>query len=219
MIVNRIYSYFVDIGWTAQAAVAELWKERWRLEGWEPAILGQADAMKDPRWEAMKQKIESFPCVHGSRGFEAVNFERWLAFSQVEEPAVVADFDVFPIRRFPPRDFGALPVSGDGAGGPGFIAGRREDFSKIVDTILAYVPEPDDEWQGQPHLCDMRVLRKRQPTLYRIAVLCITYGFPNFGTVPLAHYSNGSLDAMTNFHKEKSKSEAIKELLATHYQS
>lgn len=218
MIVNKIYSYYVNIGWATQAPVVDLWKEKWKAEGWEAIVLGETDARKDPRWDDLQRRVRELPCRPGAKGFERTCFERWLAFAQIDGPAAVADFDVFPIRHFPPQDFGKIPMCGDGAGGPGFVVGQPEDFSRIVDVILEYKADNDDDAEGNPHVSDMTVLRKRQGFIYRIAVYIITYGMPNFGTVPLAHYGNASLDKITNNHTGMPKAEAIRHLLAEHYQ-
>ncbi len=217
MITNRIYTYFIDIGWAIQADVVELWKERWRAEGWDPVVLGEKDAQKDWRYDALKKKVFELPCRPGAKNFERVSFERWLAFAGIDEPGPVTDFDVFPIRPFPPRSFDPLPVCGDGAGGPGFVVGSGADFSKVVDAILAYEVEPDDVCEGQPHVSDMTVLKKRQKDLYRIQVMVFTYGQQNFGTEPLAHYGNASLDVITDHHTGMPKAEAIRRLLQQHY--
>lgn len=215
MFIDTVRCYYRDVGIPGQTELIEFWKERWRSEGWKAEVLGPEDAMKDPRWDSMQEKIASFPCMPACRQFEATNFERWLAFSQHDGAAL--DYDVFPVRHFPPQDFGPLPICGDGAGGPGFILGRAQDFSRIADEILNYQPEPDDEWQGTPHLCDMRIMRKRHTKLYFIKVLIITFQMPNFGTVPLAHYGNASLDQFSDYFRAMSKTEAIRRLLDKHY--
>lgn len=212
MVIDTIRCFYRELGIPGQSDLINLWMERWQNEGWKTEVLGWRDAKQDPRWDAMQDKIESFPCVTG-RGFESSNYERWLAFAQ--EDGVAADYDVFPIRPFPPRDFEDLPICGDGAGGPGFVVGRKADFSKIVEVILEYKVRPDDLWQGRPHLCDMRILRNTRP--YRIQNTIATYGQVGFGDVPLAHYGNASLDEMTGFFSKMSKTEAVKILLDKHY--
>lgn len=217
MITNRIYSYYSNIGWEAQAEVAELWRERWRMEGWDPIILGPKDAQKDRRWDAMQKKCEAFPCRKGARTFERACLERWLAFAGIKDPGPATDFDVFPIRPFPPRNFGSLPVSGDGSSCPGFIVGSGADFSKIADAILKYEPEPDDVWDGKPHVCDMSIMRKRQNDLYRIQVMVITFLQHNWGTTPLMHYGNDSISKVEHLYPGHSKAQIIRKLLLQHY--
>lgn len=212
---HRIYAYYTDVGCDGQLELIDLWKERWKREGWEPIILGEDDAKKDPRWEAMKEKAKNFPCRQGAKNFERANFERWLAFAQID--GAVTDYDVFPRVPFPPQEFRGF-VCGDGCGGPGFIVGTKIDFSFTVDVILSYEVQSDDIWDSQPHICDMRVLQKNKGIYDRILHNIACFGEKGWEERPLVHFGNASLDAYTNCFKDKTKADAVRELIELHYQ-
>jgi hypothetical protein len=215
MRAEYIYAYYSEFGCSGQLELIEFWKQRWEKEQWIPVVLGPKDAQKDPRYAAMIEKANAFPCLPNCRGFEQANFVRWLAFSQIKQAAsAVADYDVFPIRHFPPKDFGGF-ICGAGAGGPGFIVGSPSNFSKIADDILAYKWRPDDQWAGIPHICDMRILHKSKTRYDRIIHNTELYGRTGWMTRDLVHFGNSSLER----HASGTKTEKIKRILDKYYRN
>lgn len=214
MVTDTIYCYYAELGWPREKELVAYWKERWQKEGWKAVVLGDDDAHKDARWAAMQTKISSFPRLPGHREFGAVNFRRWLAFSHIT--GAVADYDVFPLRPFPPKDFGGF-YNGDGDGGPGFICGSPADFGRVVDLILSYKEEPDDVYEGTRHVCDMRILQKNKAKLFdKIEIIHCCY-VPGFEKYPLCHFGNHYLAEMTQSYRKMSKVHAVKMLVEKHY--
>lgn len=212
---DHIYSYYAEVGCAGQRELIALWLERWKKEGWTPIVLGEADTRKDPRYDAMQVKARNFPCLHGSKGFERCNFERWLAFSQIPQPsAVVADYDVFALCPCGPMEDDYGFICADGAGGPGFIIGSPSDFSKIADDILAYDVKPDDQWDGKPHFCDMRLLHKSKERYDEITHTLKCYGVNGWLDVPLVHFGNAYVEKEM---KTMTKAQACRGVLDRYY--
>lgn len=204
MMVRDIYAFHMDIGDNRLNETVPLWCSIWSKHGWTPHILGIRDAAKHPNFGRMWTKSESMPTVN-DRLFSTVNFLRWCAFARVN--GVITDYDVLPRVSFPPRDF-RLPFSGDRDGGPGFMVGSCSDFERIVDLILGYHPKPEDNHLGQPHVCDMTILRQYHQKLYdgrEDLIKC--YGVSGWKTVPLVHFGNSYLD------NGRSKRDQIHEIL------
>lgn len=212
----KIYCYYANIGNPhGQQELIQFWKERWAKEGWEPYVLGEDDARRDPRYAASQAHIAALPCLPTSKFFERAALERWLAFSQVD--GAVADYDVFPMAPFPPQDFGGGFVCTDQAGGPGLIIGSRANFSQVADIILNYQMAPDDNWQGIPHIGDMRILWKHKHIYDKVLNLHTCYSMPGWETFPLIHFGNHYLVELTNNFRAMNKAQIVKRLVLEHY--
>lgn len=208
MITDTIYCSYVNIGKTGELDVIELWKTVWQRAGWKPVVLGIEDIEKDARTATMIQKARSMPCINGKL-FETANFCRWLAFSQVN--GALTDYDVFPIKPFPPKDFGGF-VCGDASGGPGFIVGTKENFSKIAEDIMVYEPKPDDLTWGKPHVSDMIILHRTKARYDAILNIHRCYGTDGWKDVPLCHFGNAYLEPLNKVSKVEQVKRVLKQL-------
>lgn len=197
MISDTIICFYREMAKPGELDVIALWKKRWAQEGWTPVVLDESVAQQDPRWSAMVKKAHDMPCINGAE-FEQANFTRWLAFSALD--GVVTDYDVFPLRSYPPKDFGGF-VCGDPCGGPGFIVGTKADFSKIADDILAYVPKKEDVTWGKPHVSDMLILQKSKVRYAKILSNIQCYGTPGWEKKPLVHFGNHYMKPYTKLPK------------------
>lgn len=200
MTVDTIHCFYLDLGWQQHAELVPYWETRWQREGWKTRVLTLDDAKSDPRYDQMLSKADAMPCVN-DRLFERANFIRWLAFSHVD--GAVADYDVFPIKPFPPKSFDGF-CHGDPSGGPGFIVGRSNNFCSIADDILAYAPKPADTTNGLPHVSDMVVLH-HDPHLRYERCLHVVKGYldPGWQQASLVHFSNNSMLSIPGSKLEK----------------
>ena len=213
MILDTIRCYYREIGTTGSLDLIKLWLDAWRREGWNAQVLTPAHASQGLMYKLLRAKFASLPC-NTNREFEWANFERWLAFAQYD--GAVTDYDVFPVRQFPPMiiEEAALPVCGDPELGPGFIAGRKTHFNHIVSVILDYQTQPEDQWQGKPHICDMTLLRRRAKQIYgKVCPMVKLFGSPEWQAGPLVHYGNDALDRAKAWRG--SKTETVRHLLTT----
>lgn len=205
MFICDIYAFHMDIGDVRLNETVPLWLSVWRKHGWTPHIIGMEEALRHPDFSRLWRMAESMPTVN-DKMFSVVNFVRWCAFAGVN--GVVTDYDVLPRVPFPPRDFETF-FSGDRDNGPGFLAGLCSDFDRVVQLILNYSIMPDDIVRGQPHVCDMTILR-RHPELYlskQDLVRC--YGVHGWQDVPLTHFGNAYLN-----HDESKREQMIEILKA-----
>lgn len=210
MLTKDIYAYYVEFGNRQEPPLIDFWIERWKREGWNPVILGDGDSQRDTRYNELSDKVDTFPMLPGQAKFGKANFMRWLAFSHIH--GVVTDYDVFPLRTFPPADFGGF-VCGDDCGGPGFIVGTGKDFSGVVETILSYNPQPDDTANGVAHVCDMRLLHKTAWRYDRLIHNITCYGVTGWESRPLVHFGNAY---MKPYHKQ-SRVDQIRDVLQKIY--
>lgn len=213
---DHIYSYYADVGCTTQTDLIQLWVDRWTREGWKAVVLGEDLAKQDPRYEAMMSKARVLPCVN-HRGFERANFERWLAFSTVD--GAITDYDVFPRCPFPPKEFPGF-WCGETFGGPGWIVGTKADFSRIADLLLAYEAQPDDLFQGTPHVSDMTILQRQQgkSTIYdHLESIIQCFDVPGWENLPLVHFGNASIAHLMRENVGHTKAQVVAMLLDKYY--
>jgi hypothetical protein len=186
MLTDHIYCFYWELGNKNEPPLIEYWKERWQREGWTPIVLGPNDAKKDSRFQALCDKHDHVPFLPGHRDYGKANFCRWAAFAQIN--GAVCDYDVIPVKPFPPQDFGGF-IAGTPTGAPGFVVGTSANFSNIVDEIINYVPSQEDAFNGVPHVCDMSILmrgKQRYDKLMDLIAGCLS---PGTGQ-PLAHFDN-----------------------------
>jgi hypothetical protein len=206
MITDTIYCYYVEMGKQGELDLVKLWEEMWQKQGWKTIVLGRNEVIKDPRWPQMVRKASEMPCVNGLT-FEEINFERWLAFASIS--GAVSDYDVLPIKPFPPRDFGGF-FCGNPEGGPGFIVGSQANFSRIAEDILNYVPCAEDAYEGRPHVSDMLILQHSKARYDKVEINHAPHWHPAWRDYPLCHFTNARL-TLGNGTKEV----AIKSILKT----
>lgn len=204
MLVKDIYCYYEELGNPNERPLVDYWVERWEKEGWTAHVSSLDDAKKDPRYETMVKVHSEHPHLPGHFEFGRCNYRRWLAWSSIPYSAV-ADYDVFPLRPFPPTEYEGF-VCGSGSYGPGFIVGTGADFSKVADGLIAYKRDEEfDQWEGIPHVCDMGVLMRK--THYdKILNLTCCYPLPHWDAHPLGHFANhylGPYDKISRVDKVK----------------
>lgn len=189
MITDRIYCFYTDWGAPGEKALVDFWVDRWKVQGWKPEVLSPTTMLNDARLPALTAKAKSFPCLNAQK-FQVANCTRWLAFATID--GAVADYDVLPIKPFPPADYGGF-VCFDPCGGPGLIIGSKQNFSKIADDIMAYEPRSTDLTWNKPHVSDMIILQNTKARYDTILNQHRCYGVEGWRDVPLCHFGNAYL--------------------------
>lgn len=202
--VKDIYAYHTPIFKrdTHSRDLIRLWMKVWRAHGWEPHILGPDEAKRHPKYKQMLSHIATLPTANHRR-YEDACYIRWLAFAR--HAGVMSDYDVFPQRLFPPREFGKFTDGQPNA--CGFMVGKPRDFEKIVDAILSYTPRPDDFHCGKPHVSDMVIVQKNRHLFQHTERYACCYGEEGWERYPLVHFANAWL-------KQRGRMTKVQEILS-----
>ena len=59
-----------------------MWEESWALQGWQPVILRESDAMRHPKFAANLKDLKMLP-TKNNRKYELACYLRWFAAVQV----------------------------------------------------------------------------------------------------------------------------------------
>lgn len=201
-----ILTYYQNLGAPQYVRVLDLWCKVWSGQGWNPVVLGIEDAKRHPRFNDVTRKASELPTVN-SKTFELACYHRWLAFAMVG--GIAADFDVFPQKPFPPTIFTEF-TCGELGGSPGFVAGSKEDFDKIVDLILQYQTTPQDQSGCKPHVSDMVILL-RNPTVFtkRLDLVRTYMQHGEWDKSPMVHFGNAHM----KFRSTMDRADEIRKVL------
>jgi len=93
----KIFTFYNQIdGFIAEneTALIELWKKSWSQHGYEPVVISDTEAMKNPRFAEFDAHMSTLPTINGYK-YEGACYKRWLAMEVVAEgPCLMSDYDV-----------------------------------------------------------------------------------------------------------------------------
>ena len=84
----------------------EFWKSSWLAAGWEPKVLGLADAKRHPRYDEYELELKAMRLDD----FGKISLRRYLAMATTG--GWMCDYDAFPIRDFRNQGLEPLPYQG-----------------------------------------------------------------------------------------------------------
>jgi len=134
----KIYTYYerakTDMTYEADMALLGYWEKAWYAAGWDPVILGEADAKKLPEYNALMGLIID-PKFIG--GYNMACYKRWIAMVAVDG-GFMSDYDTFPLNHFL-RHGRHLPYSGRlvvyERHVPGLVSGNGPEYFRIAKRI------------------------------------------------------------------------------------
>jgi hypothetical protein len=100
----KIYTYYEDINFNKQDELLELWKLSWSQQGFDPIVLTLEDALNAKMHD---EYIDLVIRVHkkiGSKigGYWMAAQREIVAFTTIDEPSFISDYDVMNINFSPP---------------------------------------------------------------------------------------------------------------------
>lgn len=100
----KIYTYYEDVNFLSQNELLDLWRFSWSRRGFEPIVLTLKDALNA---EMHDEYIDFVTRVHKKIGSEIEGY--WMAaqreivaFTTIDEPSFISDYDVMNINFSPP---------------------------------------------------------------------------------------------------------------------
>lgn len=197
----NVYTYFepckqIDI--EDETRLLLLWGDNWRAHGFNPIVLNEAIARRNPDFDAYDAAVAELPTVN-PKDYERACYIRWMALAQVGG-GVMTDADVFiydPKFRETLTSYESYPdVHFFEDFSPSCFYATREGALETCNYFANYKPDAKDiEGDGddaKSHVSDQNALR-RNPTRPKITALCLLYGKPGWEHSPLVHYSTGSM--------------------------
>ncbi len=93
----KIYTFYNPIpGFKTEneLGLIELWKTSWSQHGYEPIVIGDAEAKANPRFNEFDSRLSKLPTINGY-AYEGACYRRWLAMEHVAGgPCLMSDYDV-----------------------------------------------------------------------------------------------------------------------------
>lgn len=148
----KIYTYYEQVSSDRAEALnaerlLELWVRNWSSKGWQPVILSDKDARKNPRYKECISRFQTFPTGNNTR-YELACFKRWLAMACIG--GYHCDFDVMNLR-FRGGHTNDLTFYSKYLV-PAMVWGSKEDYKRLLDLFMAYDPS------GKVHISDQQIL-------------------------------------------------------------
>jgi len=105
----KIYTYYEPVDMAEQESLIELWKINWTQKGFDPVVLGIDDALSAPIHDEYMNFVHD---IHSAIDPDTnIEGTYWLAtqreiaaFTVIDEPSFVSDYDVFNVNFDPPRE-------------------------------------------------------------------------------------------------------------------
>lgn len=191
----KIYSYYESISGFSEDPVIQRWRETWTAHGWEPTLLGRADAEKHILFDSYEKVISTLPTVN-PRQYEAACFLRWLAMLSVGG-GFMCDYDVMNNGLKPDQvsSFIKSPtmIFLESNGVPSAVLGNDIAFTRAVILFALYEPDSKDVCNGRPHISDQDIsCRKFSDAGFLLHKMCRQYSDIGWEKSPLIHFSNPS---------------------------
>ena len=100
----KIYTYYEDINFSAQHELIDLWKISWSQQGFDPIVLTLKNALNAKMHD---EYIDFVTRVHKNIGSEIEGYclaaqREIVAFTTIDEPSFISDYDVMNINFSPP---------------------------------------------------------------------------------------------------------------------
>lgn len=170
MIIREIHTFYEPIEGDSPEIVAQredcdkvlkMWADSWYAHGWNPIVLGVADAKKHPMYQQVMDKVHSMPTAHEPI-YNDRCYQRWLALAYVG--GWYADPDMINYN-FPPPDLRGQSITlHQGCACPSVIRMSSEQYNNsFIHSILKYEWEKFHEYvfvnsDGQHVVNDMLLL-------------------------------------------------------------
>lgn len=195
--VYTFYAHVPELEHNGYPAMLEYWKQAWARLGWEPTVIGIAEAREHPLYESVRAHIAKLPTVN-PRAYVLWDFLRWLAMGVVGG-GLHTDTDVIPYASYVNPEFFDY---GDEDSFWIFTPNRQpcmcwvgnaDTSMRLAKAFLTYGTRDEDVfWEnGQPHCDDQAFFQVRQ--MGQPHPICVTYQYPGWRTAACVHYSNAAM--------------------------
>ena len=182
-----------------QANLISLWRKNWSAQGWKCFVLNERHAKVHPWFQFYSNLVSEFPTVNPKR-YEYFCFIRWLAFANSchDGKCLFADYDVMSYGFTPDQRNDNRLVFYQGHV-PALVFGGKESLYDLCRMFMAYQIQPDDLYEGRPHVSDMHIIQKlmsRYPDKFVLDEKMKNHGEEGWDSIPVVHYSHFGMPNM-----------------------
>ena len=171
----------------AELALAELWTNSWRANGWDPVILTPDSISRDAESCRLLNKFSRLPS-RNKQNLDTWCYARWLAVAQ-HGGGFMCDYDVINYG-FPPTASGPLTIHSGIV--PCLVSGETSEFLRAVAWFDA-LPMPKWRlWGRGSHISDMLIVSQRRGECMQ-NLDCVEFGAPGWEDARAVHFSNFSM--------------------------
>lgn len=159
----RVYCYHSHVPLLSiedETRLIMLWKAAWSKAGFEPIVLNEFIARKNPLFEHLQGRLlrGELPSVN-PKNYDEACFFRYIAMAEVGG-GIMSDYDVIPYGWTYAGSKMTRMLRTYQGGCPSLVTGAKQAYLAAVKAFLEYQVGPDDRYQGKPHISDMYILQK-----------------------------------------------------------
>ena len=197
----KIYTYHrvIEAGFEDPVLMA-MWRESWTRRGFDPQVLGPADAEAHPRFQELDRADGLFTQDLGLRKYVSACYERWFAFAVAAQrdggPTLTGDWDVINYG-FAPDDLldclGSQIKHLSGSPTPCLVYGTPEQYSAVVDLFFEYAQNPHRDTASLREAVHDQNILDTYPDRWTPVPVVVEYPQPGWDTRALVHYPHGTL--------------------------
>jgi hypothetical protein len=200
ILLKTVFTYFdicPEFNQDEQRKQIEVWKHAWSAYGYNPIVLTEWDASKNPVYAKIKPKLANLKGTH-SRKKELSSIYRWLALEHAGGGLYV-EYDVFPGQSFTsddvPKPDGVIALAEKGLAAVSADRQGLRCFSEAIESFdvsnLEKVPT------------DLQILEKEEsPYWFKVEARCVNWNAPRWPESKLIHFSLAACKTVSaNPHK------------------
>jgi hypothetical protein len=136
----KIYTYYENVNFNKQLELIDVWKESWRMAGFEPVVLNRGDAKKCPLYQEYYDFVQEIHMEVSNRRIPENDY--WLAaqleiaaFTTIDEASFISDYDVINNGFRPPEDLSDILHWRDAACSC-FASGSGNSFLEYIKFLF-----------------------------------------------------------------------------------
>lgn len=213
-----VYTYFEQDPELSESYkdILYIWAEAWAEAGFNPVVLDRTHAEQHPLYNALVERVESYPCVN-PKGYQLACFLRWLALAQVGGGLAV-DADVLPAKNIHDpavlRDhcYGSNHILFlEGTYCPCAVYADKDGAEFIAKHLTQDTGIPALPTGSGPNISDQEALRWMATNL-PIRCVPLVGNYPD-EFKPFIHYSTCALAIAGKISNTSEKAQAIRTIL------
>jgi hypothetical protein len=198
--LKTIFTYFdicPEFSQEDQKNQIEVWKHVWKVYGYNPIVLTEWDASKNPVYAKIKPLLATLKGTH-SRKKELASIYRWLALEHAGG-GLYTEYDVFPGQSFTSDDVpnadGVIALAEKGLSA---VSADRQGLRCLTEVIENFKYA---ELEKIP--TDLQILAKEEsPYWLKTEVRCVNWNAPRWAESKLIHFSLAACKTVSaNPHK------------------
>lgn len=189
-----VFAYHEAIEGFDDSAVIALWRESWSAWGWQPTLLGRADAENAVSYKGFIKAVSKLPTVNPP-AYELACYKRWLAM-MARGGGLMTDYDLMNYGFTPTMAKADLAKSPDALifyehKVPSAVQGGKDAFVFACQYLKSASANLKDTHDNRPHISDMLIMQRGWGKPWqRYVSRVVQYSDPGWQEALLVHFPN-----------------------------